>query len=168
MVGEAFADCPCGFKVCAGRLLNGCNAASQPIPKGFRCIGGDEVVDQAPSLDEDVVTRNERLVRGQQLFCRPFCRSLRSAAAYQAELSTKILMTPRNHGVFRRPSLPRSFDLSPKRYQMFPTYQDRRRWNGQYFVGSRPSPDQPVGAYIRQVKRQERQHAHELVCATQN
>ena len=99
---------------------------------------------------------------------RPFCRSLRSAAAYQAELSTKILMMLLNGRVFQRPSLPRSFDLSPKRYQMFPTYQDRRRWNGQYFVGSRPSPDQPVGAYIRQVKRQARQHAHELVCATQN
>ena len=140
LVGEAFADCPCGFKVCAGRL--GCDTVSQSIPKAFGCI------EMKWWIRRQVSTRTWSLVTNgssvaSSCFARPFCRSLRSAAAYQAELSTKILMTPLNGGVFRRPSLPRSFDLSPKRYQMFPTYQDRRRWNGQYFVGTRPSPDQP-------------------------
>lgn len=44
-------------------------------------------------------------------FARLFCRSQRSAAAYQAELSTKRILTHWNDGVFPIQSLPQSFEL---------------------------------------------------------
>ncbi len=94
-----------------------------------------------------------------------FCRSPRSAAAYQAELSTKMLMAHRDGGAFRHWPLPRSCDLFLMRYRCLPTCRDRRRWNGRRFVRALPSPGQRVGVCIQQVKHHTGPHVHEFVCA---
>ena len=113
-----------------------------------------------------LVTSGSSVVKS--CFARLFCRSQRSAAAYQAELSTKKLMTPWNDGVFPLQSLPQSFELFAMRYQYLPRYRDRKRWNSQPFVGNWSSLGPPVGARTRQVKFQARRHGHELAYAVQN
>ena len=99
---------------------------------------------------------------------RAFWRSPRSAAAYQAELSTKILMAHRNGDASRRQPPLRSCVLSPMRYPSLPSCRDRKRWTGQCVVGIRPGPDSRVGVCTRQAKCSERPRAHEFVYAAPN
>lgn len=71
-------------------------------------------------------------------------------------------------GASRQQWLLRSYDPFPMGYQCRVPHRDRRRRNGRWFVWILPNLVPRVGAYIRRVKRQARQRAHALVCATQN
>ena len=68
LVGEAFADRPGRFEIGVGGLFDGCDAHAQTAPKGLRCGVGNEVMNEAPRLDEYVVTGDKRLVLCQQPF----------------------------------------------------------------------------------------------------
>ena len=105
----------------------------------------------------------------KRFFARLFWRSPRSAAAYQTELSTKILIVDRRDDASPRRLLLRSSDLFAMRRRHRSTCRDRRRWNGRSSVGvSRPNPDLQAGACTRQWKYQERPHAPGLSYATPN
>ena len=102
-------------------------------------------------------------------FARPFCRSQRSAAAYQAELSTKRLMTHWNDGTSSCWSLPQSFGLFLMQCQCLWMYRGQRQWSGHSFVKmDRPSPGLQVGACTRQLKCPAWLHAHELAYTVLN
>ena len=140
MVGEAFAIAHAASRVCAGRLLNGCNTTSHPS-KAFGCIGGDEVVDKAPSLDEDVVTRNERLVRGQQLFCPailPVASVSRGIPGRAVHEDTHDAAEWRSFPAAVASPIIRSFSGSDIRCSRRTKIEDDGTVK---FVGTRPSPD---------------------------
>ena len=99
-------------------------------------------------------------------FARPFCRSPRSAAAYQAELSTKTLMACLTRGACRLRWLPRSCDPFQRRYRFPLTCRDRRRRQGRPVGATRPGLGQPGDVCIRPMKYQVPLRAHECGCAT--
>ena len=66
LVGKALTDRPRGFEVRARRLLDGRDPATQPLPEGFRRVGRDEVVDETPGLDQDVIARDQGFVGRQE------------------------------------------------------------------------------------------------------
>ena len=66
MVGKALTDGPRGFEIRARGLLDGRDTAPQSFPEGLRRVGRDEVVDETPALDEDMIARDQGVVGRQQ------------------------------------------------------------------------------------------------------
>ena len=64
LVREAFTDSPGSFQVGPGRLFNGRHSVSQTSPKCLCRVGGDEMVEETPSLTQYLVTGNQRFVNG--------------------------------------------------------------------------------------------------------